>query len=318
MDTLSNKFNAFVNGVITGFDRIVFKGIIRPIMHAAGMQSFLVARKVLNKDFKSYAIAQSQAIVQSAEEIAKSQCGCGITYIPSMNERKEALAHNRQKENGVKEGLIGVWSCVESCHTFRSTYDAKQKYPSLRVERSKCKHLYFYFDSPVYGFMSVRLQTWAPYEIQIALNGREWLGRSLAASGCKYIMSGNKFLHIDDYALAQELLDDQIKTNFHDVLRGFLPSVFPLMPEILGPGLSYNWTFWQSEIAKDYIFKSDDKLRALMAIKLDNMYTKALKNPVNPCVSYGIGLSACYNQYSKCEPINCKVLSEKKTILSTY
>ena len=52
MDTLLSKFSAVVNGVITGFDRIVFKGIIRPIMHAAGMESYLIARKVLNKDFK--------------------------------------------------------------------------------------------------------------------------------------------------------------------------------------------------------------------------------------------------------------------------
>ncbi|MCL1810217.1 MAG: hypothetical protein FWG42_10710 [Clostridiales bacterium] len=65
MDTLSSRFGTFVNGVITGFDRIVFKGMIRPIMHASGMESFLAARKVLNKDFKSYAMAQPQAIVQS-------------------------------------------------------------------------------------------------------------------------------------------------------------------------------------------------------------------------------------------------------------
>ena len=32
MDTLSSKFGAIVNSVITGFDRIIFKGIIRPIM----------------------------------------------------------------------------------------------------------------------------------------------------------------------------------------------------------------------------------------------------------------------------------------------
>ncbi|MCL1918316.1 MAG: hypothetical protein FWG14_08375 [Peptococcaceae bacterium] len=162
MDTLLNRFKEKVNNVITGFDRIVFKGIIRPIMHAAGMESFLAARRVLNKDFKSYAMAQSHKIVESAEDIAKQQSTGTITYIPSLNTRKETLAHKRQEENGVKEGLIGIWSCVESCHTFKSTFDATKEYPSLRAERSKCKHLYYYFDDPVYGFMSVRLQTWAP------------------------------------------------------------------------------------------------------------------------------------------------------------
>jgi len=51
MDPLLSKFSTLVNGVITGFDRIIFKGIIQPIMYAAGMESFLIARKVLNKDF---------------------------------------------------------------------------------------------------------------------------------------------------------------------------------------------------------------------------------------------------------------------------
>jgi len=264
MDTLLHRFEEKIKGVIEGFDRIVFKGMIQPIMHAAGMQSFLVARKVLNKDFKEYAMAQSKLIVESADEIAMKQCGCGISYIPSVTERKETLVQKRQEENGIKEGLIGVWSCVESCRTFRSTFDPAKTYPTLRSENSKCKHLYFYFDHLVYGLISIRLQTWAPYEIQISLNGREWLRRSLDQARCGYILSGNKFLHIDDYALAQKFLDEQIKTCFDEVFKGFLPSVFPRMPEILGKGLSYYWTLWQSEVAKDYIFKSSDALSGLM------------------------------------------------------
>ena len=263
MDTLLSKFNTVVKSVITGFDRIVFKGMLRPIIHAAGMQYFLMSRGVLNKNFKNYAMEQSQSIVRSAEEIAKNQCGEGITFIKSLNERKETLAHNRQKENGIKEGLIGVWSCLESCGTFKSTYDPAKNYPALRNEWSKCKHLYFYFDDPVYGFMSVRLQTWLPYEIQIALNGREWLRRSLDTAGCGYILSGNKFLHIDDYALAQELLNAQLAVDFGEVLNGFLPFVFPLMPTIVDD-MTYYWMLWQSEMAKDYIFESSEALKPLM------------------------------------------------------
>ena len=53
---------------------------------------------------------------------------------------------------------------------------------------------------------SVPLILRQPYEIQIALNSREWLRRSLDAAGCSYIVNGNKFLHIDDYDLAQRIL----------------------------------------------------------------------------------------------------------------
>ena len=263
MDSLLNKFGSLVKGVITGFDRIVYKGTILPIAYAAGMSYFLMTQNVLNKDFKTYAMAQSKKIVESANEISRRLCGCDTIFISSSNDRKESIAHKRQEETGVKEGLIGVWSCLESCSTFRSTFNTGAPYPILKQDQSRCKHLYYYFDDPVYGFMSVRLQTWAPYGIQVALNGREWLRRSLDANNCRYEVCGNKFLHIDDYGLAQTLLDAQLDADFTAVLNRFLPFVFPCMQDILGDK-SYYWIQWQSEIAKDYIFESPDALKPLM------------------------------------------------------
>jgi len=207
-----------------------------------------------------FAINKSASIIQAAEEYSQKHCGGGIIYIPSINTRKEELAREMQKESGKKEGLIGVWSCVEGCQTFRSTFDAAKGYPSLRMETSRCKHLYFYYDHPDYGFMSIRLQTWAPYGIQIAANGREWLRRSLNKANCGYIVEGNKFLHIENYELAQQLLDNQLETNWEQMLSGFAKEVFPGMSEIFGKEMNYYWTLWQSEMARDYIFNDPETL----------------------------------------------------------
>ncbi len=136
------KNKLFQRNVIEGFDRLVFKGTLKPISFALGMQAFLRTQEVLNKEYKDWVTKQSTSIVQSAEEYSQKQCGNGIIYIPSINTRKEELAHNLQKESGKKEGLIGVWSCVESFNTFRSTFDATAGFPSLRPEKSRCKHLY--------------------------------------------------------------------------------------------------------------------------------------------------------------------------------
>ena len=264
MDSLLTRFSTIVNSVITGFDRIIFKGRIRPITRSTGMESFLSSRNVLNKEFKDYAVKQSVAIVKAAEETSQKHNNRNITPVSSLYDRKETMARERQKEDNIEKGLIGVWSSVETCNTFKFDYKSESKTAFLRNERSKCKHLYFYFDDPVYGFMSARLQTWAPYEIQIALNGREWLRRSLDKAKRGYELDGNKFLRIDDYELAQKLLDEQFTVNFNKTLNKFLPSVFPNMTEIVGPDLSYYWTFWQSEVAKDYIFKSSEVLKPLM------------------------------------------------------
>jgi hypothetical protein len=153
---------------------------------------------------------------------------------------------------------------VEACNTFKAVFDGQTGYPQIRTETSRCKHLYFYYDHEDYGFMSIRLQTWAPYEIQIALNGREWLKRLLDKSNSQYILDGNKFLDLEDYALAQQLLSSQLDTRWIDLLSGFTAEAFPSMPALLGERMNYYWILWQSEWAKDYIFNSPQTLQNQM------------------------------------------------------
>ena len=98
MNTFLQRFTGKIKGVITGFDRLVFKGCIRPLMFAEGAMSFFRSRGVLNKDYKSWVMEQSSALVGAADRYACSAGGRGITPIPSCHERKETIAHDRQKE----------------------------------------------------------------------------------------------------------------------------------------------------------------------------------------------------------------------------
>ena len=63
--------------------------------------------------------------------------------------------------------------------------------------------------------MNIRLQTWFPYHLQVCLNGREWLRRSLELEGIEFQVKGNKFLHIGDYEKAQQFLDRQLDVRFN-------------------------------------------------------------------------------------------------------
>jgi hypothetical protein len=265
MDTLFNTYREKIKGVLEGFDRIVFKGILRPISFAAGMQMYLSYNKVLNKDYKEWVSAKTAAIISDAQKYTMERCGTDIQYLASHHTRKEAAAHDRQRESGVQSGLIGTWSCVESCNTFKAAYDKEKGFPQIRSEKSRCRHLYFYYDHEDYGFMSIRLQTWAPYELQVAMNGREWLRRSLDKSGGRYILEGNKFLWVEDYGLAQRFLDSQLDTRWVDTLSGLVPDIFPSMRSLFGEDMGYTWTLWQSEWAKDYVFDDPQVLGAHMA-----------------------------------------------------
>lgn len=264
MKKLIERFSGLVNGCITGFDRIVFKGFIIPLMVARGAMNFCRINGILNKDYKKWMMEQTACLVKTVDEYAKDNCGQGIIPIPSWRVRKEELAHQRQQAEQIQNGLIGVWSCQEAASSFRARYCEKSGYPQLQKYQTRCNHLYFYFDHDEFGFMNIRLQTWFPYHIQICLNGRQWLRRSLQKQKIDFEAHGNKFLHISDYQEAQQLLDKQLDARFVTLLDGFVPVVFPMIRDVLGPNLSYYWTMWQSEWASDLIFTSPAALNPVM------------------------------------------------------
>lgn len=263
MKRLIDRFSSLVKGTLSGFDRIVFKGLILSLMSAKEVMNFCAAKGILNKNYKQWMMQQSEKLVQAANSYAVENCGHGITPISTWRIRKEELAHERQGQEGIQKGLIGVWSCMETAFSYRAHFCKTTGYPQLQNYTTRCKHLYFYYDHPQYGFMNIRLQTWFPYHIQICLNGREWLRRCLEQQGIDFLAKGNKFLHISDYQKAQSFLDQQLDVRFAEVLYGFVPMVFPMARDILGPNLSYYWTMWQSEWATDLIFTSTKDLSTI-------------------------------------------------------
>jgi hypothetical protein len=264
MNQFVAKCQRLVKGILTGFDRLVFKGSILSLMHDQGAMRFCQDKGVLNKDFKEWMQAQTGRIIAHAESLSKQTGDDGILPISSSHLRKEELAHTRQQQRNIQSGLIGVYSATESCLTYKAVFSKEAGHPLLRRQWGKCKHLYFYFDHVQYGFMNVRLQTWFPYHVQMCLNGREWLRRQLEAENVDFVAKGNKFLHVGDYARAQHLLDHQLDTRWDALLDGFTSAIFPARQEILGSRLSYYWTLWQSEWATDLIFPSPKDIAPLM------------------------------------------------------
>jgi hypothetical protein len=85
-------------------------------------------------------------------------------------------------------------------------------------------------------------------------------------------LEGNKFLDVGDYEAAQRLLGSQLDTRWVETLSGFVPAVFPSMQELLGDEMSYTWTLWQSEWAKDYIFRDPKELSEQMGHMLRHAF----------------------------------------------
>ena len=52
-------------------------------------------------------------------------------------------------------------------------------------------------NSPRFGLLHLRLQTWLPFPIQVCINGREYLARQLAQEGIGFEQCDNSFSRID-------------------------------------------------------------------------------------------------------------------------
>ena len=111
-----------------------------------------------------------------------------------------------------------------------------------------------------------RIQTWFPFNIQVGLNGREWLARQMDREGLKYVQQGNCFVWIEDYRRAQELMNRQLEMKWAELLNGFAAQLNPEHESIFRRyPTSYYWTCAQSEWATDVVFGKADCLKRLMS-----------------------------------------------------
>jgi hypothetical protein len=250
------RFALLVAGTLSGFDRLVFKGKLCPLYGPNGMNCLLQANHVMHRDFKSYAAEVTARVVKAAGVPEAKERGI-YRYLNSGKINKEEVA--RQFVRRGQTGLVCVLQCIEPCWTF--DWATTPEGSTIRGEPGKCSHLYHYYLHPTFGWLYVRLQTWFPFEIQIGLNGREWLARQMDREKLRYARHDNKFLWVRDWQRAQRLLDEQLQTDWQSELDALQQQVHPLHPEHLGRmPVNYNWTTFQSEWATDIAFRRQEEL----------------------------------------------------------
>src|SRR5207244_3297993 len=134
----------------------------------------------------------------------------------------------------------------------------------LELRMLQCLFVYHYVIDDAFGFMSARIQTWFPFTCYVYLNGREWLARQMDQAGLRYKRRDNCFLWLEDFARAQSLMDEQLKTSWADALDVCSRRVHPLLPELCAQyPMRYYWTCFQSEWAMDIVFRDPEQLRRL-------------------------------------------------------
>ena len=271
MQEFTNKYRDQINGTLSGFDRLVFRGSLRRLNYGywdrelqslvvQGMEQYLWQNHILFKDYLDHVKRVSQKVKQASVKPFESQ-GLPVQFLRDPSANKDEIARAIAAEQKVESGLVCALSSVELSPSFehRGTHLVRRVKP--------CQVLYQYQIHPQVGWMYARIQTWFPFNIQVGLNGREWLARQMDQQGLKYRQQGNCFVWIEDYGQAQKLMNQQLEINWAELLNGFAGELNPLHESIFEQyPASYYWTCYQSEWATDMVFREADFLKRLMPL----------------------------------------------------
>jgi hypothetical protein len=264
MKTFIQRFGKDILGGLHGFDRMRFRGTRRFLANVVGMMSFLWQRQVLLKDFKAFAGKITAEVRQAAEASALSQ-GRPLEYLHNSDLKKEDWARQVAQRDGIQQGLIGVLKAVECCWSYEVGPNRSEKKLELRGKPSKCLHYYHYFLDPEVGLSYVRLQTWFPFTVHLGMNGRAWLARQMDKIGLRYQQRDNCFAWIEDWARAQQLMDEQLGTDWPGLLQRLLAQANPALGIVDTHPTPYYWSMDEGEWASDLAFASAPTLVKLAA-----------------------------------------------------
>lgn len=255
-----------VIGMLSGFDRLLFRGTLRRIANAAGLSSFLSYTGVLLKDFGDHSMELTEHVKEASLAVAEA-AGRPVQYLADPSVRKEDMAREIARRDGIDNGLVCVLKSVEPCWSFEIHRNRAQKKLELQSRQRRCLHLYHYTIHPQLGLLHARLQTWLPFNLSVCINGREWLSRQMDQAGLGYVRRENCFADLADVGRAQSLMDEQLKTDWKSVLDGIAAGAHPAHAALFGPSSGYPidhyWSAQQSEWATDVMFKSPGLLASL-------------------------------------------------------
>ena len=118
--------------------------------------------------------------------------------------------------------MVCVFAVLELSRTFSLVW--KERASFVQSTRRKCLQLYYYFRDRELGLIHVKLQSWFPFQMQIYLNGHEWLARKLDRRGVKYLKLDNAFLSLSNVERGQQISDQFPSVDWVRVFRALCPA----------------------------------------------------------------------------------------------
>lgn len=253
------KFASLLVCTLHCFDRVIFKGHLA-MASPRELERFIdyVLKVRRCHFFKVLAPGYSDRLVEHARRFAQK---AGRTYLYRTGSfKKERWAEQLIREQRLEHGLVGILCTQETCPSFQLVPGDKR--PRVISRPRVQRVLYYYFLDPQLGLIHVRLQTWAPFTLQVYVNGHDWLAQQMVRLGLGFVQKHNAFTQLDDPAKAQRQADRFARLDWTQILGRYGRLVNPLLDQDLAC-YRVRWVVDQAEFATDLLFTSSGALTGL-------------------------------------------------------
>jgi len=261
------QFSSLIVAILSCFDRVIFKGYL-PFHSEGELNSWVdYTLRIRRTEFIKQLDQRSEQLVDHARAMARN-AGRPYEYRPGRF-RKEQFIQEIIRRDHVTEGLVAVLCTQETCRSIKLAYADKR--PRLIFAKRPQRVLYYYFLDRDFGLMSIRLETWFPYTIQVYVNGHDWLAQQMRRRKLGFVQVDNAFTQLDHPQQAQQLADRFAQLNWVKQLSQWARMVNPQIGK--GGwlrGKDYYRVTEQAEYASDVIFPDRSKLRELYPRLLDH------------------------------------------------
>ena len=132
---ITEKYLEEITGAITCYDRIIIQGVIPDWSYAEGMTGYFYANGIKIFDFAKFSQPMTERVRSNAEEIAKDN-GIEIEFIRKTQAfRKDDRIKDIIEKTGKTEGLVHIFSAMETCNTYKPWHDKTTNKTSFKYER---------------------------------------------------------------------------------------------------------------------------------------------------------------------------------------
>ena len=128
-------------GMVSGWDRLRFRGTLRMLAHVSGLDRFMGYKPKLLKEFGAYAEEVSRRTREASLAVAEAS-GRPVVHLSRPGVPKEEVARRIQGRDGIKEGLISVLTAVKPCGSYNIRSNKAAGRLELEHAHRKCQHLY--------------------------------------------------------------------------------------------------------------------------------------------------------------------------------